>query len=108
MTRTFYVEPATGAPVHRIDDRFQELVYDDIRVPAFVGNIHYTDAQVDQNVSDVKTKATLLGGTRVLYPVILCCSARCCSVSAWSSTGASRTTRPTSPRGQALGHRLGI
>ncbi len=71
MTRTFYVEPVTGAPVHRIDDRVQELVYDDVRVPAFIGNIHYTDAQVDQNVSDVKTKATLLGGTRVLYPVIL-------------------------------------
>lgn len=71
MTRTFYVEPVTGAPVHRLDDRVQELVYDGVRVPAFVGNVHYTDAQVDENVSDVKTKATLLGGARVLYPAIL-------------------------------------
>ncbi len=71
MTRTFYIEPVTGAPVHRVEDRVQELVYDDVRVPAFVGNVHYTDAQVDKNVDDVKSKATLLGGARVLYPLIL-------------------------------------
>lgn len=70
MTRTFFVEPATGAPVHRIDDRVQELVYDGIRVPAFVGNVHYTDAQVDENIDKVKTKATLLSGTRMAFPLI--------------------------------------
>jgi hypothetical protein len=71
MTRTFYVEPVTGAPVHRVEERVQELVYDGERVPAFVGTIHYTDDQVDENVDAVDTKSTLLGGTRVLYPVIL-------------------------------------
>ncbi|PWN03633.1 hypothetical protein DJ010_05935 [Nocardioides silvaticus] len=70
MTRTFYVEPVTGAPVHRVDDRVQELVYDGVRVPAFVGNVHYTDAQVDENVSDVETRAKLLGGARLLYPLL--------------------------------------
>ena len=40
-------------------------------MPAFVGTVQYTDDQVDQNVDDVALKATLLGGTRVLYPVIL-------------------------------------
>ena len=71
MTRTFYVEPVTGAPVHRVDERVQELVYNGESVPAFVGTIHYTDDQVDKNVDAVDTRAMLLGGARVLYPVIL-------------------------------------
>jgi len=71
MTRTFYIEPATGSPIHRIEERVQELVYDGQSVPAFVGNVHYTDGQVDQNVDDVSTKAALLSGTRFLYPVVL-------------------------------------
>jgi hypothetical protein len=71
MTRTLYVEPVTGAPVHRIDERTQELVYDGVRVPAFVGTINYTDAQVDENVDAVDTKATLFGGLRLLFPVIM-------------------------------------
>jgi len=71
MTRTFYVEPVTGSPVHRIEERVQELVHDDVRVPAFVGTVHYTDAQVDENIDAVSSKATLLGGLRVLFPVIL-------------------------------------
>lgn len=71
MTRTFYVEPVTGAPVDRVEDRVQELVYDGVRVPAFVGNVHYTEDQVAANVDDVKSKATLLGGMRVLFPLVL-------------------------------------
>ena len=71
MTRTFYVEPVTGAPVHRVEDRVQELVHDGVRVPAFVGSVHYTDDQVDQNVDDVKGKATLLAGTKLLFPLLL-------------------------------------
>lgn len=71
MTRTFYVEPVTGSPVNRIDDRVQELVHDDVRVPAFVGNVHYTEAQVEKNVKDVSTKASLLDGLKLLFPAIL-------------------------------------
>jgi hypothetical protein len=71
MTRTFYVEPVTGAPVHRIEERVQELVYNGERVPAFVGTVHYTDDQVDKNIDAVDTKSWLLGGLRVLFPVIL-------------------------------------
>ena len=69
MTRTFYVEPVTGSPVNRVEERVQELVYNGQSVPAFVGTVQYTSAQVDKNVDDVATKATLLGGTRVLFPV---------------------------------------
>ncbi len=71
MTRTFYIEPATGAPLDRIEERDQRLVYDGQSVPAFVGTVQYTDDQVDQNVDDVATKAVLLGGTRALFPIIL-------------------------------------
>lgn len=71
MTRTFYVEPVTGSPVHRVEDRVQELVYDDIRVPAFIGTVQYTDTEVEENVDLVSTKATLLGGLHLLYPVVM-------------------------------------
>ncbi|MEZ0580899.1 DUF3068 domain-containing protein [Nocardioides sp. MH1] len=71
MTRTFYVEPITGSPVHRVEERDQELVYDGQQVPAFVGNVHYTDAQVKDLVDEISTKAMLLGGMRVLYPLIM-------------------------------------
>jgi hypothetical protein len=71
MTRTFMVEPVTGAPVDRVEERTQELVYDGTRVPAFVGTVQYTDAQVEDNVDAVSTKAALFGGLRFLFPLIL-------------------------------------
>lgn len=71
MTRTFYVEPVTGSPVHRVEERDQELVYNGQQVPAFVGNVHYTDAQVDELVDQIGTKAMLLGGLRLLYPLVM-------------------------------------
>jgi hypothetical protein len=71
MTRTFYVEPVTGSPVLRVEDRTQELVYDGQHVPAFIGNVHYTDAQVSSLVDDIKTKAMLLGGLRLAYPLVM-------------------------------------
>lgn len=71
MKRTFYVEPVTGSPIDRVEERTQELVYDGVRVPAFVGTVEYTDAQVDENVEKVDSKATLLGGLRFLFPLIL-------------------------------------
>jgi hypothetical protein len=71
MKRTFYVEPVTGSPVHRIEERVQELDYDGERVPAFVGTVQYTGEQVDENIDEVASKATLLGGMRVLFPLIL-------------------------------------
>lgn len=71
MTRTFYVEPITGSPVLRIEERDQELVYDGQSVPAFIGNVHYTDAQVSDLVDDLKTKSMLLGGLHALYPLVM-------------------------------------
>ncbi|WP_183092858.1 DUF3068 domain-containing protein [Nocardioides stalactiti] len=71
MIRTFYVEPVTGSPVHRIEERTQELVYDGQAVPAFVGTVYYTDGQVDDNVEAVGSKAMLLGGLHLLYPVVM-------------------------------------
>ncbi|WP_188111131.1 DUF3068 domain-containing protein [Nocardioides antri] len=71
MTRTFYVEPVTGSPVHRVEERRQELVHEGEAVPVFVGTVQYTDDQVADNVAKVDSKATLLGGTRLLFPVVL-------------------------------------
>ena len=71
MTRTFYIEPQTGSPVDRVEERVQELRYDGVSVPAFTGTVQYTDAQVKKSVDDTKTNASLLGGMRVAFPLLL-------------------------------------
>ncbi len=71
MVRTMYVEPATGSPVHRVEERVQELKYDDKAVPAFTGTVSYTDEQVEKSVDDVRTKAGLLAGMRMLFPGLM-------------------------------------
>ncbi len=71
MVRTFYIEPATGSPVNRVEERVQELQYDGQSVPAFTATVTYTDEQVDKSIDDVKTKGALLGGMRVLFPVLM-------------------------------------
>lgn len=71
MTRTFYIEPVTGAPVNRVEDRVQELRYDGAVVPAFTGTVQYTQAQVEELVDEAGSNATLLGGMKVLFPLLL-------------------------------------
>lgn len=71
MTRTFFIEPQTGSPVNRVEERVQELRYDGVSVPAFTGTVKYTDAQVKKSVDDTKSNASLLGGMRVAFPVLL-------------------------------------
>lgn len=71
MTRTFYIEPTTGSPIQRVEQRTQELQYDGQAVPVFNATVQYTDGQVDDMVDDIGTKATLLGGMRLLFPVLL-------------------------------------
>lgn len=71
MTRTFYVEPRTGSPVNRVEDRVQELRYDGVSVPAFTGTVRYTQAQVDELVADGKSNASMLSGLRLTFPVLL-------------------------------------
>ena len=69
MTRTLYIEPATGSPVHRVEERVQELQYDGRSVPVFSGTVAYTDDEVEGNVDDLGSKATLLGGMRTAVPL---------------------------------------
>lgn len=71
MTRTFYIEPQTGSPVDRVEERIQELRYDGVSVPAFTATVQYTDAQVTKSVKDTKSNATLLGGMRLTFPLLL-------------------------------------
>ncbi|HWI42733.1 MAG TPA: DUF3068 domain-containing protein [Nocardioides sp.] len=71
MTRTFYIEPNTGSPVNRVEERQQELRYDGVVVPAFTGTVKYTAAQVQKSVNDTKSKGAMLGGMKVLYPLVM-------------------------------------
>jgi hypothetical protein len=38
-------------------------------VPAFVGTVQYTDDEIEDVVDAVKTRAWLLAGTQLLFPV---------------------------------------
>ncbi|KRC56626.1 MULTISPECIES: DUF3068 domain-containing protein [unclassified Nocardioides] len=77
MTRTFYVEPQTGSPVNRTEERMQELRYDGVAVPVFNGTVQYTAQQVKDLVNGTKDQtgakdnAMLLGGLRLLFPLLL-------------------------------------
>lgn len=71
MTRTFFVEPATGSPVDRIEQRTQELVHEGTSVPVFTGSVSYTDDEVAGNVEDLELQAPLLSSLRMLVPVAL-------------------------------------
>lgn len=71
MTRTLYIEPQTGAPVDRVEERVQELRYDGASVPAFTGTVQYTDEQVTKSVADAKDKAPMLGGMLLTFPLVM-------------------------------------
>jgi hypothetical protein len=69
MTRTIYVEPTTGAPLNRVEERNQVLSYDGTEVPAFVGTVQYTkDSQAD-SLDKVQTRATLLRLADWVFPI---------------------------------------
>ena len=71
MTRTLFVEPNTGVVVNRIEQREQVFRVDDIEVPAFVGTVAYTEETIEETIGEYETKAMLLSGARLLYPVLL-------------------------------------
>ena len=60
MTRTLYIEPTTGAPLNRVEERNQVLSYDGTEVPAFVGTVQYTEESQADSLDKVETRATLL------------------------------------------------
>ena len=69
MTRTLYIEPVTGAPLQRVEERNQVLSYDGTEVPAFVGTVQYTDKSVASSLDRVQTRATLLGLAKWVFPI---------------------------------------
>ncbi|MBS4754393.1 DUF3068 domain-containing protein [Nocardioides sp. zg-ZUI104] len=71
MTRTYYIEPQTGSPVNRVEERVQELRYDGTSVPAFTGTVQYTEDQVSDMVEDAKSNAFMLGGLQMLFPLVM-------------------------------------
>lgn len=69
MTRTLYVEPVTGAPLNRVEERNQVLSYDGREVPAFVGTVQYTEESQADSLDKVQTRATLLRLARWVFPI---------------------------------------
>lgn len=89
MTRTFYVEPTTGSPVNRVEDRVQELRYDGVSVPAFTGTVRYTPAQVEKLVDEAGSNATLLGGMKLLFPAgLVLLGGALLAIGLWAGRGA--------------------
>ncbi|MEQ6901735.1 DUF3068 domain-containing protein [Nocardioides sp. YIM 152588] len=70
MKRTFQIEPVTGAPIDRVEERMQELRYDGVSVPLFTGTVEYTDDQVADVADEAGSNATMLGGMRMLFPLL--------------------------------------
>jgi hypothetical protein len=69
MTRTLYIEPTTGAPLNRVEDRNQVLSYDGTDVPAFVGTVQYTEKSQAASLDKVQTRATLLRLADWVFPI---------------------------------------
>lgn len=70
-TKTFYVEPETGAIIDRTEDQKQWLVAEGTEVVANQALLSFTDAQVTKMVSDVESDASMLGNLRTLYPLLI-------------------------------------
>lgn len=70
ISRTFYVEPATGAVIDRVDDTRNWLTYEGSEVTATEAQLSYTDEQVQENVDELGTQAKLLSGLKLLFPLI--------------------------------------
>jgi hypothetical protein len=69
MTRTLYIEPVTGAPLNRVEERNQVLSYNGTEVPAFVGTVQYTEESQADSLDRVQTRATLLELARWVAPI---------------------------------------
>ncbi|WP_232675884.1 DUF3068 domain-containing protein [Nocardioides sp. R-C-SC26] len=70
MTRTLYIEPTTGAPVNRVEDRIQTMSYRGTTIDLFVGTVAYTSDQVAELVEDVKGTAPMLAGMQGTFPLL--------------------------------------
>ena len=69
MVRTLSIEPATGSPVNRVEQRTQYLSYQGKDVPAFEGTVSYTPATITDVVDQLKTQAPLLNAARLALPI---------------------------------------
>lgn len=69
-TKTFYVEPETGAVLHRVEDVVNSYaVGGDDRITATEATLAYTDEQVKRNADDQRSNARALGLIRVPVPI---------------------------------------
>jgi hypothetical protein len=69
-TKTFYVEPETGAILHRVEDLVNAYAVDgDDRITATEATLRYTDEQVKRNADDQRSNARALGLIRGPVPI---------------------------------------
>jgi hypothetical protein len=70
-TKTFWVEPNTGAVIDRREETRSTLAVDGVdRVTATEADISYTDAQINDLIDKIDSEATLLGLLNGLVPVL--------------------------------------
>jgi hypothetical protein len=70
-TKTFWVEPITGAIIDRREQTTSTLAVDGVdKVTATDADISYTDAQVDDLIDQIDTKSILLGLLDGIAPVL--------------------------------------
>lgn len=69
VTRTMWVEPTTGAILDRSESQRSTYEYEGHTLTATAADVHFTDAQVQKNVDDVRFKATLLGLAHGALPI---------------------------------------
>lgn len=71
-TRTFSIEPETGVIIDRREQQRSTLQYDgDERVITTEADLSYTDAQVSANVDEYQGKASALGLTSGVLPIVV-------------------------------------
>jgi hypothetical protein len=70
-TRTLYIEPTTGAPVNRVEEQDQRLVYDGVEVPAIQATLGYTQDSIDDISDELDSQVPLLKGMQLWIPLLL-------------------------------------
>ncbi|MFC4562103.1 DUF3068 domain-containing protein [Nocardiopsis mangrovi] len=72
VTRTYWIEPTTGAPIDLIEDQHRGAVVDgEERLVLFDGEMRFTDATIEQNIEGVQQGLTMLPLLRTTIPLVL-------------------------------------
>lgn len=68
--RTFWVDPATGVVLDRVEEQFQEFRYGGKTLTALDTTSRFTKETVDKNVEEYKSKSSLLQMIHTTLPIV--------------------------------------